>query len=242
MVWYACVCVCVCWEPSGEISAALASGRFVTIRDALSTDLAESLHAELAAAQADPKLAFRRRTEDQQYKGQAAGSSPVAGKVKRKHFTQPQLQELYAAVQGNGKGEAEMTTSAVAPPPPSTTKEERLRCCDYDSGRALWLNTASSPLPAAARPVIYHPDLDDSSSSSSSSSSGGNLTGSRPSASSLGLGGAVRSRSSSSSGVMDVGMSMCQGALDAYDQKFQFEVHGTSYHPIAGTYATSTPS
>ena len=48
MVWYACVCVCVCWEPSGEISAALASGRFVTIRDALSTDLAESLHAELA--------------------------------------------------------------------------------------------------------------------------------------------------------------------------------------------------
>ena len=207
---------------TAEISAALASGRFVTIRDALPTDLAESLHAELTAAQADPMLAFRRRTEDQQYKGQAAGSSLVSGRGKRKRFTQAQLQQLYTPVQGNGKAEAEMFTSAVAPPPPATT-EERLRCCGYDSTRALSLKTVSSPPPADARPVIYHPDLDDSSSS-------GNLTGSRTS--SVGLGGAGRS---SSSGTVDIGMSMCQGALDAYDQKFQFEVHGTSYHPIAGT-------
>lgn len=160
---------------AGEISTALASGRFVTIRDALPTELAKSLYAEAAAVQTDPALAFRRKSEDQKYIGQAAQATP-----NRSHFSEPKLQELYSAVQSAGR------KSQTTPVVKGLTKNERLRCCSYGSTPSL-----------LHPPKIYYPSLD----------------------------GELESALAS--------LSMCQGALDAYDQRFQFEVHGTSYHSIA---------
>ena len=148
----------------------------MTIRDALPTELAKSLYAEVAAAQTDPLLAFRRKSEDQKYIGQAAQTTP-----NRSHFSEPKLQELYSAVQSAGK------KSQTTPVVKELTRNERLRCCGYGSTPSL--------LPPP--PKIYYPSLDGEDEFASAS------------------------------------LSMCQGALDAYDQRFQFEVHGTSYHSIA---------
>ncbi len=162
----------------GEISTALANGRFVMIRDALPTKLAESLRAELAAAQSDPVLAFRRRSEQQKYKGQPA-SARISN---RTQFTEPKLKELYAAIQSNGSSNRFR----------KLTQTEQLKCCNYGTTPSL-LQT------------IYYPGLDDKDEST------------------------LPSRL------------MCQASLDAYDQRFQFEVHGTSYHPIEADPAAGYP-
>lgn len=168
----------------GEISTALANGRFVTIRDALPTELAEALHAELSAAQTDPLLAFRRRSEEQKYKGQAAQNT----ESNRTQFTEAKLLELYAAVQSEGR---KRTPARRFREP---TKSETLKCCGYGSTPSLLYE-----------PMIYYPSVDGKDEAATAS------------------------------------VLMCQGSLDAYDQKFQFETHGTSYHPIAADPAAGYP-
>eukprot|EP01045_Picozoa_sp_COSAG04_P025265 COSAG04_NODE_3285_length_2973_cov_3.607168_2_plen_353_part_00 len=76
-----------------QICEALAAGRFVVIPDALEPQLAASLTAELAAAQRDPLLAFRRRSEDQQYVGQQRQTGPTPN---RTMLTEQQMKRLYA--------------------------------------------------------------------------------------------------------------------------------------------------
>ena len=108
-----------------EIGRALAAGRFVTIQDALPAALAAELAAELAAAQKEPLLALRRRTEDQRYVD--AAGAPVPGPRsagRRVHLAEPALRQLYAPLRpaagdaGNrssADGAADAAGAAAAP-------------------------------------------------------------------------------------------------------------------------------